>query len=254
MSKSQHISAVIITKNEEKNILTCLRSLVNVVDEIIVLDSGSTDQTVKLCKDHGAIVHQVEWLGYAQTKNHGNALATHDYILSIDADEELSQALATEILTTKTVGLTGGYLLDRHNFYKGKWIRWAAWHPDYKLRLFNKQQARWVGDFVHEKLVLSDSTGTQKIEGALNHYSIQSKEHHIATVKKYAKLAAERENKEGKNRSALKSAFSAAFTFIKIYFFKFGILEGTRGFSIALYSGWSKWLRYKFRIHKNKKR
>jgi glycosyltransferase involved in cell wall biosynthesis len=247
MNKMQNISVIVITKNEERNILRCLISLQGLADEVVVLDSGSTDKTLQICKEMGAQVHNIEWQGYAKTKNLGHAKAQFSYILSIDADEELSPDLRKAITDLKSEGLNGAYSLDRHNFYLGKWIKRAGWHPDNKIRLFDKDKATWEGDFVHEELVLTNPEAVLRIDGPLNHYSIQSIDQHINTVKKYAQLAADRENSEKKPRSAIKSGLSTIYTFISIYLFKLGMLEGKRGFQIALYSSWSKWLRYRLR-------
>jgi len=246
MSDNQKISAVIITLNEERYIRTCINSLLQVADEILLIDSGSTDSTCAIAEELGAKCISSEWLGYAATKNKGNKIAAHNYILSIDADEELSAQLRSSILQVKEKGLNGAYIFDRHNYYLGKWIKKAGWHPDMKLRLFHKSEAKWEGDYVHETLKLKAGSPSQTLVGALNHYSISSIDQHKQTVRKYARLAAERVADEGKNLNAVKSGLSALFTFVKIYLFKGGILEGSRGFKIAKYSAWSKWLRWKY--------
>jgi (heptosyl)LPS beta-1,4-glucosyltransferase len=149
------ISAVILTFNEEKNIERCLDSLVGVVDEIIVMDSFSTDYTEKICLRYSVSFIQRKWEGYAQAKNYGNSLAENDIILSIDADEALSKELQNDIIERKKSGFTGCFRVKRLNNYCGKWIKHCGWYPDKKIRVFDKKRTAWKGDFVHETLEIS---------------------------------------------------------------------------------------------------
>lgn len=235
---------MIITLNEEQNIQPCIQSLQRVADEILVLDSGSQDRTKEIASQLGAKVHEVKWRGYAQTKNLGASLTEFSHILSIDADEEISPELANSVVAAKEAGLKSAYSFDRRNFYLGKWIRFAGWYPDKKIRLYPVDEASWQGDYVHEELVVNSDVSVQDLDGAFNHYSITSIEQHKATIEKYAGLAARREFESGKSISSLKAISRAIFTFIKIYILKLGFLEGRRGWLIARYSAWSKWRRY----------
>lgn len=243
------ISALIITKNEEVNIGRCIASLRNVADEVVVLDSGSTDRTREIAESTGSRVIETEWKGYAATKNSGHRHCQYDYILSVDADEELSEELAQSIEQAKAKGLQGAYLLDRHNYYLGKWIKTCGWYPDRKIRLYPAHAAEWTGNYVHEQLTLQTGVTVQQLKGALRHHSIQSLAQHKATVNKYAQLAAQKRLDSGKKGSLLKGALAFAATFLRIYFLQSGIIEGKRGFFIAWYSGLSKWKRQKLMIN-----
>lgn len=186
------ISAVIITKNEEKNILRCLDSLQGLVDEIIVVDSFSVDGTPQICRAFPDIQFvQTEWRGYGETKNFGNSLAQSDYVLSLDADEELSPELRQEILHLKP-NLSGVFSLNRLTNYCGTWIRHSSWFPDYQMRLFPRKLGQWNKSVVHEHLVFSEPLQMSHLRGLLFHYSISSLEQHILTVNRYTSLAAER--------------------------------------------------------------
>lgn len=237
------ISAVVITKNEETNIARCLESLKYVADEIIVLDSGSTDKTADIANSLGATVVQTEWKGYAQTKNYGNSLAQNAYILSLDADEEISKELEVAILREKRIGLRGAYRFDRRNYYGSRWIKTCGWYPDRKIRLFHNDEASWRGDFVHEQLIVKDGIKISDLPGSLNHYSIRDRYHHRQTVEKYARLAAQRILDQGKKPSRLKGMLSACTAFFQKFILKKGFLDGALGYSISLQSARSKWLR-----------
>ena len=147
------IAALIIARNEAANIERCIASLRGVADEILVLDSDSTDDTVALARAAGATVTEVVWKGYAQTKNEGHLLTRAPYILSVDADESLSEGLRAEILAVKPRLKGEAYAMPRLNWYCGRWIRHCGWYPDPKIRLFPRE-TRWEGEFVHETLVL----------------------------------------------------------------------------------------------------
>ena len=149
------ISAVIITFNEERNVGRAIESVMEVADEIIVLDSFSTDRTEQICAQYGVKFIQKEWQGYACSKNYANNLATYKWILSLDADEELDAEMTADILKYKQEGFHGAYVLNRLTNYCGTWIRHSSWYPDKKVRIFDKSIAKWVGAFVHEELVLS---------------------------------------------------------------------------------------------------
>lgn len=244
------LSAVVITKNEEKNIARCLRSLVGIADEIIVLDSFSTDRTEEICRTFPVKLISQEWKGYSATKNIGNSLASSDWILSLDADEELNEHLKKSILQEKEKGFSGVYRMNRLTNYCGKWIRHGTWFPDKKIRLFNRKEAQWEGDFVHEKLVQITTQNPQlttDLEGLLHHYSYYTLAEHRAQTKKYSRLAAlELLNKETKHGRIKQFTmfFSPFTTFFQSYFIKLGFLDGTSGFIIALYSAWGKFLRF----------
>ncbi len=238
------ISAVIITKNEATNIQKTIEQLLKVVDEIIVIDAFSTDRTKEICERFGAIVYQKDWIGYAQNKNIGNQLASNDWILSIDADEILSDELINSIknltLTDNTV-----YALDRITSYCGKWIKHGDWYPDWKPRLFNKNQVQWQGNFVHETLAIPDHFQITKITGKVFHHSYKSKEEHTSRLEKYSSLAAQDLYNHGKKASTIKIWISPLFRLFKNLIIKKGILDGRAGFQIAYQEAKAVHLKYK---------
>lgn len=237
------ISAVIITLNEERNIRRCLDSLDGVADEVIVLDSGSTDKTEEICNEYQEVKFtKVEWRGYSGTKNYGNSIAKYPYILSLDADEALSKELAFSIQQAKTK-LEGAYYFSRLTFYCGKPVKYSGWYPDFKVRLFPAQSAQWVGDYVHETLELSPGCQKQQLTGDLLHYSFYSVKDHMERIERYTDLAAERNKAKGKTGGKVKGVLSAFVRFIKIYFFKLGILDGTVGWHIAVKSAHASYMK-----------
>ncbi|OQP50635.1 hypothetical protein A4H97_01995 [Niastella yeongjuensis] len=238
------ITAVIITKNEERNIKRCLDSLMPVVDEIIVVDSNSTDNTVAICQQAGAKVILQNWLGYGPQKNLGNNAASHDYILSIDADEALDEQLTQAILEEKRKGLQGIYQLSRFNYYYGKFIRHGADYPDKKIRLFNRANTHWDEKDVHETLVIAPGQKTTALKGHLLHYTYYRVEEHISKINYYTNLAAQDYIKRGKKASIFKIIFSPLMTFIQSYIFKRGFLDGLHGFILAIMHAYAAFARY----------
>jgi glycosyltransferase involved in cell wall biosynthesis len=226
------ISAVIITFNEEKNIGRCLDSLHNVCDEIIVLDSFSTDKTEVICRQKGVIFHQHTWLGYAGSKNLANEKSANDWILSIDADEELSAELAHSILDVKENLSEIFYSFNRLTNYCGTWIRHSGWYPDTKIRIFNRNKAHWEGS-IHEKLIFDNRIPVENLKGNLYHYSYYTLQDHKRQIEKYSLLAAEELKAKGKNTNMMKIIFFPLIKFIETFFFKKGFLDGAAGFQIS---------------------
>lgn len=237
---------MVITLNEAQNIERCLRSVKEVADEILVLDSGSADGTPDLARSLGATVIDTEWKGYSATKNYGHSIAQHEYILSIDADEALDEHLTRNILSTKEQGLTGAYTFNRKNYLGHQWIKHSGWYPDRKVRLFHKQQAIWKGDFVHEELVLNKDVNTKDLSGHLEHYTASNGEQHVATVKKYAKLNAERYILEGRTYTLPKSILQAFAAWVRSYVLRMGFLDGLAGWYIAARSAKGRIWRYRY--------
>lgn len=227
------ISAVIITKNEETNIARCLASLVNLVEEVVVIDAFSTDKTVAIAKAQGAKVVQKEWEGYSQNKNFGNEMAKNNWILSIDADEVLSPKLMASIQQL-TLDNAKVYSFNRLNNYCGQWIKYSNWHPDWNIRLFNKRYCRWTGDFVHEKLSFSKKIVVEKLEGLLYHYSYQNSEDHWQRIEKYAQLSAQQLFQSGQKATSIKLWVSPIARFLKTYFLKKGFLDSKAGWTISV--------------------
>lgn len=247
------ISAVIITFNEEKNIERCIRSLHGVADEIIVMDSFSTDRTVEIARDLGAIVIQAPWEGYAKTKNKANQHAHYSYILSVDADEALSETLRQSILQEKEKGLKGVYEMNRLTNYCGHWIRHCGWYPDRKVRLFPKDQSSWQGDFVHEVLVYPNTLPKTRLKGDLLHYSFTSIEDHLKRIEKYAPLEAKKLYSIGKKPTFYHFYLKPTLKFLSMYFLRLGFLDGYYGYKVCQLSAYAMKERYRHlqALHRN---
>ncbi len=243
------ITAVIITFNEERNILRCIESLRDVADEIIVLDSFSNDRTKAICEDLAKVLpvhfYQKEWVGYSQNKNYLNSLATHDYLLSIDADEALDGELKDAIVQEKNKGLHGTYALNRLTNYCGKWIKHSGWYPDVKTRIFSRSNAEWNGEYVHETLEFKQQTEDILLKGHLLHYSYYSFAEHRARADKYSVLTAIKMHADGKKASFVKPYLSALVRFLSMYIFSTGFLDGKMGYKIAIISAQSNVFKYK---------
>ena len=238
-----NISAVIIAHNEARNIGRCLASLKGIADEVLVLDGHSTDGTVEICREHGARVVDQDWLGYSATKNLGNDMATHPYILSMDADEALSEELKASILAIKE-SANGAYSFNRLAFYCERPIRHGGWYPDVKLRLFPRGQARWEGAFVHEELRADAGVSVTHLAGDLLHYTYYSVAEHRERARRYAGLAAERLRGRRKAGLLVKAIFSPAWRFFQMYCLKLGFLDGWRGWRIATITAREVWCKY----------
>ena len=252
MPNEGKISAVIITKNEQRNIGRCLDSLIGVADEVIVVDSGSTDKTQAIAEKYEAKFISHEWEGYSKTKNYANTLAQYNYILSLDADETISPELMQSLLKAKH-NLEGAYSFNRLTNYCDKWIWHCGWYPDKKIRLFAKADAEWQGDFVHEDLVLKPGVKVTHLKGDLLHYSIYTVEEHKATIEKYARLGAEKLKHKGKKTSVLKAVFSAITRFIKKFFFQLGFMDGKYGFTVCRLSAYAGYKRHMYLLELYKK-
>jgi (heptosyl)LPS beta-1,4-glucosyltransferase len=241
----KRISAVIITKNEERTLGACLESLQGIIDEIIIIDSFSSDNTKSIATSLGATFIQKEWKGYAQTKNIGNSLAKYDWILSIDADEVLSPELKKSILDWKVSNNAPYCEVTRLTNYCGKWIKHGGWYPEVKLRLFNRTHTNWEGDFVHEQLVTSyeNQPNTLRLTGDLWHYSFPTIESHLFKINHFSTLAAKERAKKGKGTSISKIVLSPIWKFLSMYLIKKGFLDGLEGYVIASLSAYDKFIR-----------
>ncbi|XOV66190.1 MAG: glycosyltransferase family 2 protein [Fluviicola sp.] len=239
------ISATIITLNEERNIGRCIQSLEGVADEIIVLDSFSTDRTKEICEQAGVRFEQRQWEGYSASKNHLNSLAQFDYILSLDADEALDKDLQNAIREVKNEENPQVYAVNRITNYCGKWIKHGGWYPDIKVRLFPKEGSNWVGAHVHEELEYPSDLKERLLQGHLEHYSYYSFKEHRERADKYSSLTAAKFYEQGKRVGALKPYLSAIGRFIGMYFVKKGFMDGRMGFKIAWISAQSNVFKYK---------
>jgi glycosyltransferase involved in cell wall biosynthesis len=242
------ISACLITLNEERNLPRCLASVAPLVDEVVVVDSASTDGTAAVAEQFGARVVQKEWLGYVGQKNFAIAQAAHPWVLSIDADEEISPELAAAIRRVKddpaadSPGAPAGYEISRLVFYRNKWIRHGDWYPDRLVRLFRRDRARFTGGRVHEKLELDGEFLT--LPGHLHHYTYANAADRTARCAKYARLWAETAHEERRAAGPLSAPLHAVARFLKGYVLKRGFLDGAVGWDIAMGNAREVWLKY----------
>ncbi len=236
------ITATIITFNEELNIARAIESL-RCCDEIVVVDSRSTDRTAEIAAKLGARVIDSEWGGYAQQKNYAADCAGNDWILSIDADEALSEALEGEIWQLRKKGPKfDAYTMPRLAQYLGKWILHSGWYPDRKVRLYDRRKARWHGDYVHESVVVQGSVG--HLESDLLHFTCNSLTEHLRTMDRYTTLAAEQLVAQGKQIGARHLLADPAWTFFRTLVIKRGFLDGVEGLTIAWMAALYNFVKY----------
>ncbi len=236
------ISATIITYNEERNIARAIESL-RCCDEILVLDSGSTDRTCEVATNLGGRIIETSWRGYAGQKNFASEQAANDWILSIDADEALSEALEAEIWQIKRDGPRfDAYTVPRLAQYLGRWIFHSGWHPDRKIRLFNRTKATWKGEFVHESVKVDGSVG--HLEANLLHFTCHSLSEHLKTLDRYTTLAAEQIIAEKRPVTFTRLLFDPPWTFFQTYILKAGYLDGVEGLIIANMAALYNFLKY----------
>lgn len=236
------ISATIITCNEERNLPRAIESL-RCCDEILIVDSGSTDRTVEIAQKFGARVLEANWRGYAGQKNYASDQAAYDWILSIDADEALSEDLEAEIWQLKKNGPDcDAFTVPRLAQYLGRWILYSGWYPDRKIRLFNRTKARWVGDYVHESVISAGRVG--QLQGNLLHYTCGSLSEHLKTMDRYTTLAAEEIAARKKSVRLSHLLFDPPWTFFKTYILQRGFLDGLEGLAIAHMAALYTFLKY----------
>lgn len=238
------LTAVIITFNEEKKIPACLASLQGVADEIIVMDSMSADRTPDICRQFGVKLYQQPWAGYGQQKNQAAQLASHDFILSMDADEALTPALQHAINQAKKQGLQGVYSMNMRNIYYGYPLRWGGYYPYVKTRIYNRREVKWNVRKVHETLEIPPGTRRTHLEGDIEHRSKDTIEQHLASINRYTSLTAHVYFEQGKRGAFFKMLFSPVFTFFVNYIIRLGILDGAVGFIMARLSAQEAFLKY----------
>lgn len=238
----EKISAIIITYNEEKNIRRCLSSLKDVAEEIIVVDSLSTDNTRCICSEFNILFYERGFDGYAEQKNWAISKANNNIILAIDADEELSEKLKKSINDARNNWNYDGYRFNRKTNYCGKWINFCGWYPDKQLRLFNKQIGRWNTDIIHEKIEFKKGAKIGFLNGDLLHYSFYNIKQHKDQIERFSELKAEMLFSRGKKTNILLIIISPVIKFLINYVFKLGFLDGYYGFIICINSAYSKYL------------
>jgi len=237
-----NLSVAIITYNEEKNIERCLLSVKDIADEIIVVDSLSDDNTVAICNKYNATVISQKFLGHIEQKNLALSKTTYPYVLSLDADEALSEELKDSINKVKRNWEYDSYFFNRRTNYCGKWISHSGWYPDAKIRLWKKDTGMWGGVNPHDTVVMEKNASKKHLNGDLLHYSFYTIEEHIEQINKFSSIKAREMFKKGKHFSFFKMFSSTVAKFFKHYIIKLGFLDGVDGFIISVNSAHSTFL------------
>ncbi|MGQ0828692.1 MAG: glycosyltransferase family 2 protein [Bacteroidota bacterium] len=239
------LSVVIITFNEEKNIGRCLNSVYDIADDIVVVDSFSTDNTEQIVKAKGARFVSHKFDGHIEQKNWAITQAKYPHVLSLDADEALDETLKKSIQEVKNNWKHDGYYMNRLTNYCGKWIHHCGWYPDKKMRLWDSRKGKWGGYNPHDKYDLFEGDkNTGYLKGDILHYSYYSIDQHIQQTEKFTTLSAKALHSEGKRSNPFKRYISPAFKFVQSYIFQLGILDGYYGFVICKLSAHSTYLKY----------
>jgi glycosyltransferase involved in cell wall biosynthesis len=241
------ISVCIIAFNEENKIAEAIESA-SWADEILVVDSESTDRTRAIAESLGARVLTKKWTGFARQKQYAADCATHDWIFSLDADERLSPKLKNEILKLKGSpenALADGYRIPRLSFYMNRPIRHGGWYPDWQLRFFNRRRGKWKDVLIHESIEMNQTAKIEKLNGDILHHTVENAAHHHRMIgTRYAPLAAEQMFARGKKTSAFKVAAAGSTTFLQNYILKGGFLDGFAGFCIACFAAHHAFLKH----------
>ena len=248
------LSVVIITFNEEKNILRCLKSVQDIADEIVVIDSFSTDATKDICIENNVRFIENKFEGHIQQKNFAAAQARYDYVLSLDADECLSPKAILDISTLKKNWQFDGYFLNRLNNYCGKWVKHGGWYPDKKLRVWDRRLGTWQGTNPHDEYRMEKSATLSYLKSDILHFTIENRQQHIVQIQKFSKIGAQARFEKGKRSNLLFAYFSFVRKFVSGYLLKLGFLDGKEGFQIAYLSAWSRYLRHYNLIQLHSKR
>ena len=236
------LSVIIITKNEAENILACLES-VAWADEIIVVDSGSTDATAGICRELGAKIYVHDWPGFGAQKNRALGYATNEWVFSIDADERITPELRASIEAVLRKGdACSAYRISRLSSYCGRFMRHSGWHPDHIVRLFKRAAARFSDDLVHESVEVQGSIGM--LSGELLHYSYMNLEQTLDKLNSYSTAAARVQQQRGKQGGLATAVAHGLWSFIRTYFLRAGFLDGREGFMLAVLNAEHSYYRY----------
>jgi len=236
------LTVIIITRNEEANIRACLES-VAWADEIVVVDSGSSDATVEICRELGAKVYVHDWQGFGIQKNRALSYAKQDWIFSIDADERVTPELRSQLVKAIEGDGEDGFYVPRLSQFCGRFIRHSGWYPDYVLRLFRRTKGHFSDDIVHERVILAGTAA--KLSSPLLHYSYLNKADVKRKTEQYAKAGAMQMHKSGKTATLADAPLRAGWAFIRTYCMRLGFLDGIAGFNIALMNARTTYFKYK---------
>ena len=238
------LSVILITRNEEANLADCLASLEGIAQQIVVVDSNSSDRTLEIAKSHGALVSQpADWPGFGPQKNRALDLASEDWVLSLDADERLTPALRSEILTAiHHAGHVSCFAIPRLSWYCGRFIRHSGWNPDFVDRLFKRGTARFSNDLVHERLIPDGEVA--KLKNPMLHYSFMNYSQVLQKIDRYSTASAEQAFAKGKTSTPLKAVLHGAWSFLRTYFLRAGFLDGPQGFALAMSNAQGTYYRY----------
>ncbi len=241
----EKLSIVIITYNEEKNIEACLKSVMGVADEIVVLDSFSSDNTKQVCEKYNVRFYEHKFDGHIQQKNRALLYANYDYVLSLDADERLTEDLRTLIKIEKQNFKHDAYYFNRLNYYCTKFIKYSGWYPDRKLRLWNKNKGKWGGTNPHDKVIMNDKNAKIKyLKADLLHYTYYSIKQHIEQINKFTEIGAYEANKKGKKSNIIIIIIKSIWKFIRNYILKLGFLDGYYGFVVCSLTAQETFIKY----------
>lgn len=238
------LSVVIITLNEEKNIERCIQSIQPIADEIVVVDSFSTDKTKEICLAQGVNFVEQQFLGHIEQKNFAVSKATSPYILSLDADEALSEKAIAEILQIKNNWSADGYYFNRLTNYCGKWIHHCSWYPDKKLRLWDSRLGKWAGVNPHDRYEMNVNATIKSVNADILHYSFHSINQHIQQINFFTDISSKAAFDKGKRSDLFQIIFKPIVKFLRDYFLHRGFLDGYYGFVICANSAHAKFLKY----------
>jgi glycosyltransferase involved in cell wall biosynthesis len=239
------LSGVIITFNEEQNIGRCIDSLQGIVDEIVVVDSYSTDRTREICQEKNVQFYEHPFEGHIQQKNYALSKCEYGFVLSLDADEALDEVLQKSILEVKSAFQFDAYSFNRLTNYCGTWIRHCGWYPDKKIRLWNKNKGHWGGENPHDKVVMDASSSLVHLEGDLLHYSYYTKEDHFKQIAYFTDISSKAAFDNGIRSNFFTLIFKPIFKFFRDFILKRGFLDGKAGFLISCRSAYATYLKYK---------
>lgn len=247
------LSVVIIAKNEAHIIGKTLQSVQGITDDIVIVDSGSTDDTIAICEKYHVKVIKTTWLGYGKTKNIGIAAAKHNWILSLDADEALDQVLQSTLKSINFLNETIAYTLKFKIYFCNKRIRFGEWAGDKHIRLFNRNHIRWNDAPVHETLIIPPNISTVVLKGFVHHYTVHHVEEYIHKTISYAKLNAEKYFRQQKKATFFSLRLKSKLHFFHYYLLRLGFLDGWEGYLIAKTNAWYTFLKYTYlkEMHKN---